>query len=77
MPASIVSLRIENWLASQDTLAMAHDTNICLLQARQMSGKGQFPFMVDPNTGRQMLESDSIIEYLWSTYGDGQVRTGN
>ena len=46
-----------------------------LVQASQMSGKGQFPFMVDPNTGKQMLESDSIIEYLWSTYGDGQVCT--
>ena len=38
-----------------------------------MSGKGQFPFMVDPNTGKQMLESDAIISYLWNEYGNGQV----
>lgn len=45
-----------------------------MLQALQLSGKAQFPFMVDPNTGRSMLESDSIISYLWTTYGDGVVR---
>lgn len=38
-----------------------------------MSGKGQFPFLVDPNTGKQMLESDAIISYLFNEYGDGQV----
>ena len=39
-----------------------------------MSGKSQFPFMIDPNNGdKQMLESDAIIEYLWNEYGDGQV----
>ena len=44
------------------------------LQAIHMSGKSQFPFMVDPNNGdKQMLESDAIIQYLWDEYGDGQV----
>lgn len=43
------------------------------MQAKAMSGKGQFPFLVDPNTGKQMLESDAIINYLWNEYGDGQV----
>ena len=38
-----------------------------------MSGKGQFPFLVDPNNGKQMLESDAIINYLYNEYGDGQV----
>ncbi|CAL5219441.1 g1272 [Coccomyxa viridis] len=42
-------------------------------KAKAMSGKGQFPFLVDPNTGKQMLESDAIINYLWNEYGDGQV----
>ncbi|KAK9837611.1 hypothetical protein WJX74_001327 [Apatococcus lobatus] len=42
-------------------------------KATQLSGKAQFPFMVDPNTGRSMLESDNIISYLWTTYGDGEV----
>lgn len=34
-------------------------------------GKAQFPFMVDPNTGAQMYESDDIIRYLFETYGPG------
>lgn len=43
-------------------------------KAVQMSGKSQFPFMIDPNNGdKQMLESDAIIQYLWDEYGDGQV----
>lgn len=36
-------------------------------------GKAQFPFLVDPNTDRQMYESDEIIRYLAQTYGDGTV----
>lgn len=44
------------------------------VQAIEMSGKSQFPFMIDPNNGKQMLESDAIINYLWNEYGDGQVR---
>ena len=35
------------------------------VQAMQLSGKSQFPYMVDPNTGTSMLESDNIINYLW------------
>ena len=35
------------------------------MQAMQLSGKSQFPYMVDPNTGTSMLESDNIINYLW------------
>ncbi|KAL3131916.1 hypothetical protein ABBQ38_007619 [Trebouxia sp. C0009 RCD-2024] len=42
-------------------------------KAVQLSGKSQFPFMVDPNTGRKMGESDDIINYLWNEYGDGNV----
>lgn len=32
-------------------------------------GKVQVPYLVDPNTGREMYESDEIIAYLESTYG--------
>ncbi|KAJ0972709.1 hypothetical protein J5N97_020668 [Dioscorea zingiberensis] len=39
----------------------------------QMGGKQQFPYMVDPNTGVAMYESDSIIKYLADKYGDGTV----
>ncbi|XP_057488728.1 uncharacterized protein LOC130774688 isoform X2 [Actinidia eriantha] len=39
----------------------------------QMGGKQQFPYMVDPNTGVAMYESDEIIRYLVGKYGDGNV----
>jgi glutaredoxin len=38
------------------------------LKANKMGGKKQFPFMVDPNTRKQMYESDAIIKYLFDTY---------
>jgi glutathione S-transferase len=34
-----------------------------------LGGKAQFPFLVDPNTGRQLYESADIIAYLFETYG--------
>ncbi|CAI9097726.1 OLC1v1034202C1 [Oldenlandia corymbosa var. corymbosa] len=39
----------------------------------EMGGKQQFPYMVDPNTGVAMYESDEIIKYLVGKYGDGNV----
>lgn len=39
----------------------------------QLGGKQQFPYMVDPNTGVAMYESDEIIKYLVGKYGDGNV----
>lgn len=39
----------------------------------QMGGKQMFPYMVDPNTGVSMYESDDIIKYLVQKYGDGNV----
>jgi glutathione S-transferase len=36
-------------------------------------GKAQFPYLVDPNTGKAMYESDDIVAYLYQTYGDGGV----
>ena len=27
-------------------------------------GKRQFPFLIDPNTGTEMFESDAIVQYL-------------
>lgn len=32
-------------------------------------GKAQFPYLVDPNTGSEMYESDAIVDYLYSQYG--------
>ena len=34
-------------------------------------GKHQVPFLVDPNTGRRLYESDDINAYLSATYGAG------
>lgn len=31
-------------------------------------GKAQFPYLVDPNTGRALYESADIIDYLYQTY---------
>ncbi|XP_048226044.1 uncharacterized protein LOC8267172 [Ricinus communis] len=42
-------------------------------KAIQLGGKRQFPYMVDPNTGTAMYESDDIIKYLVGKYGDGNV----
>ena len=36
---------------------------------KEKGGKEQFPYLVDPNTGASMYESDAIIRYLAETYG--------
>lgn len=38
-------------------------------QAVRLGGKAQFPFLVDPNNGKQLYESADIIEYLYREYG--------
>jgi glutathione S-transferase len=38
-------------------------------KAIEASGKSRFPFLVDPNTGKSMLESADIVAYLRETYG--------
>jgi glutathione S-transferase len=40
---------------------------------RTRAGKAQFPYLVDPNTGVEMYESQDIIRYLFERYGDGRV----
>jgi len=37
----------------------------------ERGGKAQFPYLIDPNTGKEMYESDDIVEYLYREYGDG------
>lgn len=32
-------------------------------------GKMMVPYLIDPNTGTEMYESEDIIRYLWATYG--------
>ena len=43
-------------------------------RAVEKGGKAQFPFLVDPNTGRQCYESADIIEYLARTYDGVPLR---
>jgi glutathione S-transferase len=38
-------------------------------KAVALGGKAQFPYLVDPNTGTRMYESDDIVAYLFATYG--------
>lgn len=40
-------------------------------KVKEMGGKAQFPYMVDPNTKVAIYESDDIIQYLFDTYGSG------
>jgi glutathione S-transferase len=42
-------------------------------EVRERGGKTQFPFLVDPNTGVEMYESDDIVRYLFERYGEGEV----
>ncbi|MDI1445331.1 glutathione S-transferase N-terminal domain-containing protein [Polyangium sp. 6x1] len=43
---------------------------------KERGGKLQFPYLVDPNTGAAMYESNDIIAYLFRVYGDGEVPIG-
>lgn len=36
-------------------------------------GREMFPYLVDPNTGAAMWESDDIVRHLFATYGGGGV----
>ena len=38
-------------------------------KATAAGGKAQFPYLVDPNTGTRLYESDDIVAYLFGTYG--------
>jgi len=41
-------------------------------QLRDIGGTVQAPYLIDPNTGTRLYESDEIIEYLNDTYGAGR-----
>jgi len=40
-------------------------------EVKRRGGKAQFPYLVDPNTGKEMYESDEIVAYLFREYGEG------
>lgn len=39
---------------------------------KELGGKKLFPFLLDPNTGRRIYESEEIITYLCEQYGRGR-----
>jgi glutathione S-transferase len=41
-----------------------------------LGGRTQFPYLVDPNTGQSMYESEDIITYLCDQYGHGRGGLG-
>jgi glutathione S-transferase len=43
------------------------------VEVRERGGRAMFPYLVDPNTGVEMYESDDIVAYLFREYGDGRV----
>ncbi|MCH2173634.1 glutathione S-transferase N-terminal domain-containing protein [Myxococcota bacterium] len=45
-------------------------------QLVERGGKAQFPYLIDPNTGSEMYESDAIIRYLFERYGNGSPPLG-
>jgi glutathione S-transferase len=40
---------------------------------RKAGGKEQFPYLVDPNSGKELYESSDIVRYLFEAYGSGSV----
>jgi glutathione S-transferase len=40
-------------------------------EVERRGGKAQFPYLVDPNTGKEMYESAEIVETLFEHYGAG------
>ncbi len=42
----------------------------------ERGGKVQFPYLIDPNTGVEMYDSEDIITYLAETYGPGRRSLG-
>jgi glutathione S-transferase len=41
----------------------------------ETGGREQFPYLVDPNTGKSLFESDDIVRYLFEHYGEGPIPT--
>jgi len=42
-------------------------------ELERRTGRQLFPYLIDPNTGKEMFESDEIVRYLFAEYGDGHV----
>ncbi len=42
-------------------------------EVERRGGVQQFPYLVDPNSGKEMYESDDIVRYLFQQYGGESV----
>jgi glutathione S-transferase len=45
-------------------------------EVKRRGGKLQFPYLVDPDAGVEMYESDAIVRHLFTRYGDGALPAG-
>jgi glutathione S-transferase len=43
-------------------------------QLKGIGGKSSVPFLRDPNTGKQLYESEAIVQYLYAEYGPQGAR---
>lgn len=41
-------------------------------ELNERTGRRTVPYLVDPNNGKEMFESDEIVNYLFNTYGPGE-----
>jgi glutathione S-transferase len=42
-------------------------------EVKRRGGKYLFPYLVDPNAGKEMYESDDIVAHLFQQYGVGEI----
>lgn len=42
-------------------------------QVEDRGGRALFPYLVDPNSGVEIYESETIVAYLFEQYGDGRI----
>lgn len=65
--------RLSDWVppAIRDTLNLRADPELHNRKVLlERAGRVSIPYLVDPNTGVEMAESEDIIRYLTDTYGD-------
>ena len=43
------------------------------LEVERRGGKQQFPYLIDPDCGLALYESDAIVRHLFERYGNGRV----
>jgi glutathione S-transferase len=66
--------RVSDWVppAIRDSLSMSSDPDLENRRALlERIGRVSIPYLIDPNTGKEMAESEEIIQYLTDTYATG------